>query len=117
MNKRNRDVAVTGQQIIFLLALSCKLTRPTKNNMRRGKTKLAFLRDTHNPQAQEEKMSSLVRKFKVQNQADSNDKNCNNGANDPLVPAHSPCHGGQNSLTLSYVFIHSMQLQQNETIR
>ena len=41
------------------------------------------------PQAEQEKISGLL-KFEVQDQGNSNDKNCNDGANKPLVPAHSP---------------------------
>ena len=41
------------------------------------------------PQAQQEKISLLF-KFEVQDHGNSNDKNCNDGANKPLVQPHSP---------------------------
>lgn len=63
------------------------------------------------PTSSNKRKMSWLFKFEVQDQGDGNDKNGNNTANNPLVPAHPPCHGSQNSLAFPYVVIHPMKLQ------
>lgn len=63
-------------------------------------------------QTQRKHYNASLLEFEVQYQSDSNDKNCNYCANDPLVSVHPPRHGGQNSLALTNVVIHSMKLRE-----
>lgn len=56
----------------------------------------------------------LFKNFEVQDQDNSNGKNCNYGATNPLVHAHSFWHVSHNSLALSCVIIHSMQQKYGE---
>ena len=88
-----------------MLALNSKLTKWTRTIKTEERRQCVPWR---HPQAQD-KLSSLLWKFEVQDQGDSNDKNCNNGGNNLLVLAHPPWHSSQNFFALSYVIIHPMQ--------
>lgn len=53
----------------------------------------------------------LVHELEIQNHEDSQDKNCYDETDDPLVSIHSPHHASNGPPALADVVIHFVQLQ------
>jgi hypothetical protein len=53
----------------------------------------------------------LVHELEIQNHEDSQDKNCYDETDDPLVSIHSPHHASNGPPALADVVIHLVQLQ------
>ena len=62
----------------------------TENKEEKNNSRLMF--SQKHPQTQPRNTTRLFGEFEVQNQRESYDEDCNNGANNPLVPAHPSRH-------------------------